>query len=313
MPKISVLMPVYNTPENFLRDAIDSILNQTYNDFEFIIVNDGSTNNAEDVIFSYKDERIKYIKNEKNLGLIAASNKGFDNAHGEYIARFDSDDISLPERLAKQAEFLDKNIDVGVLGTQYESFPKKRISDAETDSKKIKETLLVQSNQIGNPTVMFRKKLLVENNIRYDKNALYVEDYKIWLDLINKTEFANLNEILLKYRRHGGSICSQNSKIQNLNVQKIMFEAQANYFNSDAAQAIETVEKLRKNEKIKTKDLKEILAFVNEVKKSMKDRNFSTAYKLNHEFAKSALKNCSKDFEYLKSLLKGELKIFFDK
>ncbi len=313
MAKISVLMPVYNTSEDFLRTAIDSILNQTFTNFEFLIINDGSTNNAEDVILSYNDERIKYIKNEKNLGLIATLNKGLDIAQGEYIARFDSDDISLPERLAKQCEFLDKNADIGVLGTQYESFPKKRVSDAETDSKKIKEALLVQSNQIGHPTVMFRKKLLDENNIRYDKNALYVEDYKIWLDLIDKTEFANLKDILLKYRRHGGSICSQNSKVQNLNVQKIMFEAQAKYFDLDTEHALNTIEMLKKDENIKTKNLKEILVFAAAVIKIMKEKKFCTDYKLNHEFAKLALKKCKKDFEYFKSLLKGELKIFFEK
>ena len=92
MVKVTVLMSVYNTEESFLREAIESILNQTFKDFEFLIINDGSTNNAETVIRSYNDSRINYVLNEQNLGLIASLNKGLALAKGEYIARFDSDD-----------------------------------------------------------------------------------------------------------------------------------------------------------------------------------------------------------------------------
>lgn len=311
--KISVLMPVYNTPEDFLRDAIESILNQTYKDFEFVIVNDGSTNNAEEVIFSYKDSRIKYIKNEQNMGLIKTLNRGLDNATGEYVARFDSDDISLPNRLEIQAKFLDKNPQVGVVGSRYESFPKKRISDELTDSKLIKESLLVVSNQIGHPTVMFRKNILDENNIRYDEKALYVEDYKIWLDLIDKTEFSNIEEILLKYRRHGGSICSKNTIRQNINAQKIMFQAQSKFFNVKVNDVISILENLFDDKNIDINDLKTILEFVNKIKFAMKNQSFSIEYKLNHQFAKFALKKCKKSFAYYKARLGGELKPFFEK
>ena len=113
--KISVLMPVYNTKEEFLRTAIESILNQTYSNFEFIIINDGSTNNAEDVILSYKDERIVYLKQE-NKGIVSALNNGWDKASGEYIARMDSDDISLSERFEKQIEFLENNSEYSLVG-----------------------------------------------------------------------------------------------------------------------------------------------------------------------------------------------------
>src|SRR5574344_639787 len=113
MPKISVVMPVYNTDETFLRESIESILNQSFKDFEFIIINDGSTNNAEDVILSYKDERIRYYKNDINLKLIKTLNRGLLLAEGEYIARMDSDDISLPTRFQTQVEFLGKNPNIG--------------------------------------------------------------------------------------------------------------------------------------------------------------------------------------------------------
>ena len=313
MCKISVLMPVYNTPKDFLKEAIDSILNQTFKDFEFLIINDGSTNNAEDIILSYEDKRIKYIKNEKNLGLIDTLNKGIELAQGEYIARFDSDDISLPERLEKQYNYMINNPQVGVLGTQYESFPKRKVSNLATKNDTIKEILLLDSNTIGHPTVMIKKSILLDNNVRYDKQALYVEDYKMWLDLIDKTEFANLEDILLKYRRHNESICKQNSQKQNINVQKIMFEAQAKYFNINANTIVEIIERLKNNQKIKTNDLLEISNFANEIKKLAQQKNFSTEYKLNHIFSKFILKKCEKDFLYFKLYLSKKLNLFFEK
>ena len=123
---ISVLMPVYNTKEEFLRTAIESILNQTFSNFEFIIINDGSTNNAEDVILSYKDDRIIYLKQE-NQGIVAALNNGWDRAKGEYIARMDSDDISFPERFEKQLKFLEENPEYSLVGSWAEVIPNKRI------------------------------------------------------------------------------------------------------------------------------------------------------------------------------------------
>lgn len=313
MPKVSVLMSVYNTKEKFLREAIESILSQTFTDFEFLIVNDGSQNNSEEVILSYKDDRIKYIINEKNLGLVGSLNKGLKIAQGEYIARFDADDISLPQRLEKQVKFMDENPNVGLLGTQYESFPKKRISNLLTDSKLIKETLLVESNQFGHPTVMIRKSVLDNYNLQYDKRALHMEDYKMWLDISKVTEIANLSEILLHYRRHPGSTCSKNVVEQNLNVQKFLFMAQSEFFGINADEQLKTIEKLQNKENISAHDLEKITEFVNQVREKMKEKNFTIEYRLNHPFAKYALKKCKKDFNYFKILISGRLKTFYEK
>ena len=108
-------MPVHNEPENVLRMAINSILNQTFTDFEFIIINDASENNAEDVILSYKDDRIKYYKNEVNLKVVKTLNKGLELATCEYIARMDADDISFKTRLEKQVNILDNNPEIGLV------------------------------------------------------------------------------------------------------------------------------------------------------------------------------------------------------
>ena len=115
-PLVTVLMAVYNG-EKYLREAIESILDQTYTNFEFLIINDGSSDRTEEIILSYNDKRIRYIKNEQNLKLIASLNKGLDLAKGEFIARMDADDISLPERLEKQINFLEKHPEIGLLGS----------------------------------------------------------------------------------------------------------------------------------------------------------------------------------------------------
>lgn len=128
MPKISVLMPVYNTEEEYLREAIESILNQTYTDFEFLIVDDKSTNNAPDVIAEYakKDKRIKVIQGlHKGIGFVR--NLGIKEAQGEYIAWLDSDDISLPERLEKQVSYLEKNNDITICCTAFKIIPSNKI------------------------------------------------------------------------------------------------------------------------------------------------------------------------------------------
>ena len=115
-PKVAVLMSVYNG-EKYLREAINSILSQTFNDFEFLIINDGSTDGTADILKSYTDSRIKIINNEKNIGLTKSLNKGLKIAKGEYIARQDADDISMPERLKEEVAFLEIHKDYAVVGT----------------------------------------------------------------------------------------------------------------------------------------------------------------------------------------------------
>lgn len=126
MPKISVVMPVYNTKEEWLREAIESILNQSYKDFEFIIIDDGSDKSIEPIVNSYNDARIVLIRQE-NQGIAKSLNYGFKISKGEYIARMDSDDISMPERFEKQVNFLDKNPQISVLGGCFETFPDKHV------------------------------------------------------------------------------------------------------------------------------------------------------------------------------------------
>lgn len=302
MQKVSVLMPVYNTEEVFLREAIESILSQTFKDFEFLIINDGSTNNAEEIILSYKDERIKYIKNEFNIGLIKTLNKGLELVQGEYIARMDSDDISLPERFEKQVKYLDKNPEIQVLGTWFKYFPGNRIVQTATTPKDIKEKMLVSSNEIGHPTAMIRNSVLKKFNAKYDENALYVEDYALWLSLIDKVKFANIGEVLLYYRMHKNSICKTNTIPQSLNCAKIVFEAQGEYFGVDSTNILNLLDKLQYNQEIKPAELLIVNEFVQQIKIKMKKENFNCEYELNKDFYKTAIKKCKRGLFFYKTL-----------
>ncbi len=206
-------MPVYNG-EKYLNEAIDSILNQTFYDFEFLIINDGSTDNSEDIILSFSDPRIRYLKNEVNLKLIATLNKGLDLAQGKYIARMDADDISLPDRLQKQLEFMERNPKIGVLGSWVRNFGAGRDFDVtfKSGNKNIRFELFFH-NYFHHPSIMLRAEIIKTNNLYYP-NVLHAEDYALWIKVSNYTELEILPEILLLYRSHGENISELNKDFQ---------------------------------------------------------------------------------------------------
>lgn len=223
--KISVIMPVYNTKEEYLREAIESILNQTFQDFEFIIIDDGSEDYVKEIIKSYNDKRIKYIKNEKNLGLITTLNKGLEIAHGEYIARMDSDDVSLPTRFEKQVAYMDKNLHVGALGTWTEVFPKTEIWKPQ--EKFTYFNFLKWNPFITHPSVMLRSNAIKNHQIKYDNRFEVAEDYDFWRQILHVSEIHNLQEVLLKYRIDGNNISlkrKEKSKESFQKIQKIAYD-----------------------------------------------------------------------------------------
>lgn len=225
MPKVSVIMPVHNEPELYLRTAINSILNQTFKDFEFIIINDASENNAEDVILSYKDERIRYYKNEKNLKVIKTLNKGLSLATGEYIARMDADDISYKKRLEMQVDILDNNENIGLVNSQCYIFPDKRKIEPPIYHYDIEKTLKYSVNCIVHPVVMLRKSVIEEHGLKYSENYLHIEDYKLWIDLCNVTQLYTIPEPLVSHRDWGASISRQNDWEQYYNAKNLVFES----------------------------------------------------------------------------------------
>lgn len=198
MVRVSVIMPVYNTEEIYLRESIESILNQNYTDFEFIIIDDGSTNNAPDVMKEYadKDSRIKIIKGE-HRGIGAGLNKGLDVAQGEFIARMDGDDISLPHRFETQVRYLDENPDISLVGARIKKFPNRGLADC---TKVISVLSLLKGSKIAHPTVMFRKSDFEKYNLRYDENWRVSEDYELWSRAIKYLKLRNIDDVLLNYR-----------------------------------------------------------------------------------------------------------------
>lgn len=205
-PKVSVIMSVYNEPIEWIDQSIDSILNQTFVDFEFIIVNDNPRRDDNRIYLnqkSKKDSRIKIIENEENLGLAASLNIGIAHAKGNYIARMDADDLSLPSRFAKQVKLLDKNINIGVCGTFarfiYANNKKGRKLNLNVSDRDLKNAIWFLCPFV-HPSVMMRRDVL-KNNL-YDEQCRIGQDWELWLRLQYVSGFANIPEILLLYRLH---------------------------------------------------------------------------------------------------------------
>jgi glycosyltransferase involved in cell wall biosynthesis len=237
-PTVTVLMPVYNA-EKYVGEAIESILNQTYRDFEFLIINDGSTDNSATVIQSYKDERIRYVENGANLRLIATLNKGIELAGGKYIARMDADDISESNRLQTQVTFMTAHPEIGVCGSWFHSIGSgsNSLSKYPTDDFNIRYAALYQC-PFCHPTIMFRTPVMMQHGIKYSSEYPHAEDYELWLRMSRVTQMANIPESLLKYRQHDSSISKIESETQNrlnLRIRKHFFsEAGINVSDQDA-------------------------------------------------------------------------------
>lgn len=201
-PLISVVMPVYNS-EKFLNEAITSILNQTYPFFELIIVNDGSTDNSAKIISSYKDSRIKVIKNAINKGLTKSLNRGFSAANGKYIARMDADDWSHPKRLEKQVTFMENNPDYGIVGSvficMYEDRLPYCIGGVRLLEHEELHIALLMGNIFAHGEVMIRKSVLDAHKLNYNEKFNPYEDYELWTRLREVTKFKVLPEVLYSY------------------------------------------------------------------------------------------------------------------
>lgn len=203
--------------EKYLNDAIDSIIGQTFENLEFIIINNGSVDGTQDVIDSYDDPRIVCIQNAQTLTLTQALNQGLGIAHGEYVARLDADDIAAPDRIAKQVDFLDQNDDVVLLGSNLQNF---EMDESNTirhlpspsmpcDHEQIFE-LLASSNPVGHVTMMFRLKEVLEVG-GYPEHLVYAQDLGILHRLAPLFRFAALPDRLTFVRQHSGQISSQDS------------------------------------------------------------------------------------------------------
>jgi glycosyltransferase involved in cell wall biosynthesis len=214
--RVSVVMSVFNGAR-YLGEAIDSVLSQTFRDFEFIIVNDASTDDSAGIIQRYDDPRIRRMDNNKNMGLTRSLNRGLSMAVGEYVARMDADDVSLPNRFEVQVIFLDSNREVGALGTGV------RLIDELGGEH---ETIMFPSehgflrwlmcflfNPIPHSSAMIRRRHL-EQVGGYKEEFMCSQDYDLWWRMGGVSQLANLEEPLLRLRKHDGNISSTSRKVQ---------------------------------------------------------------------------------------------------
>lgn len=215
-PLVSILLPVYNAAL-YLRQAVDSIFSQTYEDFEIIALNDGSTDASLEVLHSYCDPRMRIVNSSTNKGVIWNLNRGLMLARGSYIAQLDSDDIAHPSRLEKQVSFLDSHPEIALVGTWANLIDETGhtfdICQTTVESKEI-QVLLFKHNCIIHSSVMFRKECVVKIG-GYDPASVYAEDYDLWLRLSELHAIANLPETLVSYRIHGRQISFKKLKAQH--------------------------------------------------------------------------------------------------
>lgn len=228
--KVSVVMSVYNEKIEWLKDSINSILKQTYESFEFIIILDNPHNlelKAYLLNLCEIEEKVKVVINERNLGIVESINRGIELAEGEYIARMDADDIAVKERLEKQVKFLDNNPEIHLVGSKMIFINEEGAKLYEDEYKLKNQEHIIEHlkycNAFSHPTFMFRKDTIVK--IGKYRNALYAEDYDLCMRLVSQDyKISNIQEVLLYYRLRENGISLGKKKYQittTLYLQKI--------------------------------------------------------------------------------------------
>ncbi len=203
-PCVTILMPVYNG-QNFIRESIDSILNQTMQDWEFLIIDDASTDGTPVILeeYAYRDNRFTMVRNRENMGITRTLNRGLRLSRGKYVVRMDADDRSLPERIEKQVCFMDNHPEIGVSGTWIRTFGynEGQLWRYPTQPNEIRCHLLFYS-ALAHPTAIMRKSFLDASGIIYSERYKTAQDYDFWLRCSEKTSLANIGEALVQLRQH---------------------------------------------------------------------------------------------------------------
>lgn len=236
---VSVVMAVFNGAE-YIRESLHSILNQTFQDFELIIVDDASTDNTVNVIKEYKDDRIVLICNDENMKLPKSLNKGIKFARGKYIIRMDADDICMPNRFAKQVSFMEKHPDIAASSGNYYTIDDRgkikrkfglKIRSWRLTGKMLNRYVLIPSPLV-HPAAIIRKKIFDEG-ILYNEDYTSAQDYELWLNIHRFYKLGNIPDVILKYRIHEKSISVSKRKKQLLNAYKIFQKYSAKKISFD--------------------------------------------------------------------------------
>ena len=227
-PRVTVLMPVHNGGQ-YLDASVRSIFNQTYDNFELLVIDDGSTDGSAGILRAYRDLRLKIVENSRNLGVVETLNRGLSLSRGEYIARMDSDDESLPERLERQVSFLDAHPEIGVLGTSGELIDREGRSLAVFRYPLHHEAICYSLhfyNPLAHPSVMIRREVVLKAGGYLPRGAsssggLIPEDYELWCRLSPVTRLANLPDRLFLLRKHGRNVSMKYGEEFRVNAARI--------------------------------------------------------------------------------------------
>ncbi|CAG9606590.1 glycosyltransferase family 2 protein [Pseudoneobacillus rhizosphaerae] len=212
-PLVSVFMPVFNC-EKYIKESLESILNQTYSNLEILIIDDGSTDNTIEIISSYNDKRIRLLKNGENKGIPFTRNRGLEESKGKYMAIMDADDIAFLNRIERQVNYMEVNKDIDVVASYFnifggrikKSYKPKLFSPEEISAK------LIFSNPIGNSTAFIRLETIKINKLKYNANYFVAQDYDMWVQISKVGKISILPEILLEYRISSNNITKKSTK-----------------------------------------------------------------------------------------------------
>ena len=305
MPKISVIMPVYNTKEEYLREAIESILNQTFSDFELLIVDNGSEKGyVSKILSSYEDMRIKPYRIDVNVGPAEGRNYALAKATGEYIALMDSDDVSYPTRFEKQIAYFRDHPEIGCLGGRADVIgdDKDKINfPCVSGHEAIEAFLIFEGCAFCQSTVMVKKSIIDKYNIHYKSQYVPAEDYAFWLDLVGKTKFENLEEKLLSYRFHHENISHKQSTKQMESAHSAQIEAIKKYCGLEELDE-KILSHFYEGKILLPKELEILYEQLIQIMQKLKEKNLSN-------YSKNFKKRFKKQY-YKNHSLKGQLALF---
>lgn len=224
-PKVSVLTPIYRTDPEYLREAIASVLAQTFTDFEFILLDDCPEDSRESVVKGFVDSRIVYLKNDRNLGITPSRNKLIALAKGEYLAIFDHDDVCRKDRFEKEVAYLDSHPECGVVSSWTRRIPANKLSKWPEQNLKF---ALLDGCVVAHTAAMIRKSVLQDNDIRYNEQFSPAEDWGLWLQLAPHTDFYNIQEPLVDYRWFAGNTSHRQAEKMRLGAVRVRAWARQN-------------------------------------------------------------------------------------
>lgn len=240
IPALSVVVPTYNAAK-YIGEAVASVLSQDFADFELLLVDDGSTDDTASILQPFAtDPRVRLLRNERNMGLIATLHRAYEECKAPLIARMDSDDICAPARFGRQVEFLRQHPDVGIVGGAIRFFGNiaPKVFRFPLEHEAIRPAMLFYC-PLAHPTLMFRSELVDQGLLCYDDAFRHAEDYHLWSRLLLQTRAANLPDVVLDYRLHPQQVSSDSSDKQyaaSLQVRRQMLqEAGIDPTNDDLA------------------------------------------------------------------------------